>query len=328
MKTSALGKMYWLVKREFWEHKGGFFWAPVITSGIMLVLHVMSIIAAEVLLGHHGTYIQYNGTNLDHMLANASRGDLAKVGMALDVTMYSNTAIVSMVLGFVVFFYCLGALYDDRRDRSILFWKSLPLSDTSTVLSKVISAAVVAPAICFVVGVLSGMATLMMYTVVLALHGVDVWPLLTLSHPFRITANLLLSIPLYLLWSLPTIGWLMLCSAWARSKPFLWAVLLPLATWAVLGWLQLMGYRLVSMEDFGYLIARAELGVFPGGWLMSNHQQIADSLNAASQGNPLYALNFMHAWQAVLSADLWIGVACGALMLAAAIWFRCWRSEI
>ena len=52
-----------------------------------------------------------------------------------------------VVLAFVVFFYCLGALYDDRRDRSILFWKSLPLSDTQTVLSKLISALVVAPAI-------------------------------------------------------------------------------------------------------------------------------------------------------------------------------------
>lgn len=328
MKIPALNNMYWLVKREFWEHKGGFFWAPVITGGIMLVLNLMSIIAAEVFVGHQGSHIQINGNNFDHMLANASRGDLAEVGVALDMVMYSSTAIISFVLGFVVFFYCLGALYDDRRDRSILFWKSLPLSDTSTVLSKVVSAAVVAPAIAFVAGVLSGIATLLMYAMALTLHGVQLWSLLALAHPLRIAANLLLSIPLYLLWSLPAIGWLMLCSAWARSKPFLWAVLLPLATWVVLGWFHLMGFQLVSMKGFGYVIARAEGSVFPGGWLISNHQQIAESLNAANQGDPLYALNFMHAWQALLSTDLWIGVACGALMLTAAIWFRCWRSEI
>jgi len=29
---------YWLVKREFWEHKGGFFWAPVISGIVFLEL--------------------------------------------------------------------------------------------------------------------------------------------------------------------------------------------------------------------------------------------------------------------------------------------------
>ena len=53
---------------------------------------------------------------------------------------------VNIVLGVVVFFFCLGALFDDRKDRSVLFWKSLPISDQATVLSKVAMALVVAPA--------------------------------------------------------------------------------------------------------------------------------------------------------------------------------------
>ena len=57
----------------------------------------------------------------------------------------SASSLLGIVVGIVVFFYCLGSLYDDRRDRSILFWKSLPISDRDTVFSKVISAAIVAP---------------------------------------------------------------------------------------------------------------------------------------------------------------------------------------
>ena len=57
------------------------------------------------------------------------------------------------MLGFVVFFYCLGSLYDERKDRSVLFWKSLPVSDRDTVLSKALSALVVAPTLAIAVGI-------------------------------------------------------------------------------------------------------------------------------------------------------------------------------
>ena len=42
-----------------------------------------------------------------------------------------------MLTAFLVgVFYCLDALHGERRDRSILFWKSLPVSDLTTVLAK------------------------------------------------------------------------------------------------------------------------------------------------------------------------------------------------
>src|SRR3546814_5682810 len=113
-------------------------------------------------------------------------GDLSQVGFALDVAMYSAMGLLIAVLGFVVFFYCLGALYDDRRDRSILFWKSLPISDTSTVLSKVVSATVLAPIIAVITGIIVGMLQLLILAVTLSFHGVNVWQLLTLANPFRV----------------------------------------------------------------------------------------------------------------------------------------------
>jgi ABC-2 type transport system permease protein len=227
-----------------------------------------------------------------------------------------------MVLGFVVFFYCLGALYDDRRDRSLLFWKSLPVSDTATVLSKVVAATVLAPLIAIVVGTLTGIVMLLMFALALSFHGVGVWHLLTLSHPLQVIVNLVGSIPLYLLWALPTVGWLMLCSAWARSKPFLWAVALPVAAGIVIGWFNLLGT--VNWSNSWYwrdIVARLLGSVFPGSWL---------SQVAGIGGGPtdaLSSLNVTHTYTILVSPNLWIGVAAAAAMLAGAIWLRRWRDD-
>src|SRR3546814_20822192 len=107
----------------------------------------MGIITAEVIGTRHGINFGASG-GLQRVISEMDAGDLSKVGFALDVAMYSAMGLLVVVLGFVVFFYCLGALYDDRRDRSILFWKSLPVSDASTVLSKVFSAPAIGSASC------------------------------------------------------------------------------------------------------------------------------------------------------------------------------------
>src|SRR6185503_18127636 len=122
--------------------------------------------------------------NMTLLLKALDKQSMDTVGAGLDLVMYSPSMIISIVMGFVVFFYCLGALYDDRRDRSILFWKSLPISDASTVLSKVISATIVAPVIAVVVGVIVGMLQLIMVTLTLSFHGLNVWQLLGYGHPF------------------------------------------------------------------------------------------------------------------------------------------------
>ncbi|HEX5306827.1 MAG TPA: ABC-2 transporter permease, partial [Dyella sp.] len=277
----SLTNMVWLVKREFWENRGGFFWAPVITGGIFLLLNLMGIITAEVLGARHGISFGASG-QLRDVMSRMDAGDMSKVGMVLDVAMYSSMALITVVLGFVVFFYCLGALYDDRRDRSILFWKSLPISDTGTVLSKVISATVLAPAIAVVVGILAGMAQLLMVAVTLSFHGVNVWQLLMQAHPFRVMGNLLGYIPVYVLWALPSAGWLLLCSAWARSKPFLWAVALPVATGLLISWFGIMGlFNLPATWFWKEIVLRGLLSVFPGGSFTANSGRSL-SINASN----------------------------------------------
>ena len=124
----------WLVKREYWEHKGGFYWAPIWVSGVMLLLTLLGIVVAE----SAASRIQVNGgIPWREISERMSSGDFVHAGTGLDVAYVALAGLLCVVFFFVVFFYLLGALYDDRRDRSVLFWKSLPVSDTSTVLSKV-----------------------------------------------------------------------------------------------------------------------------------------------------------------------------------------------
>jgi ABC-2 type transport system permease protein len=314
---------YWLVKREFWEHRGGFLWTPVIVGGIFLLLNLMGIAVGEAFGAHHG--MTMSGNNMHLFNQAMTDGDTDKIGFGLDMMMFSTSIIISIVLGFVLFFYCLGALYDDRKDRSLLFWKSLPISDTATVLSKVFSAAVLAPVIAVICGVLTGLMMLLMYVITLSFHGVSAWRLLTLAHPFQVIADLVGSIPLYVLWALPTLGWLLLCSAWARSKPFLWAVALPVGVGVVIGWFNLLGS--ISVNNLWYwknVCGRVLLSIFPGGWLGQNHMM------QLSDGGVAHALDFLHvahAYQVLGTPSIWIEAAVGAAMIAGAIWLRRWRDD-
>src|SRR3989442_15773148 len=144
---------------------------------------------------------------------------------------YDFVALMLMAISFLVaVFYCLDALYGERRDRSILFWKSLPVSDLTTVLSKAIIPLAVLPAIAFALVVCVQLIMLLMSSVNLLMHGVS--PATTWAH-FPVFQNwfvLLYGLIAIALWHAPIYGWLLLVSGWARRATFLWAVLPLLAT--------------------------------------------------------------------------------------------------
>src|SRR6187399_3557711 len=125
---STTRPMYWSVLRELWENKSIYI-APLIVSGVIFL-------GALISAGH-----------LPERRRNAMLLDEVRRRAAIELP-YNIVAMVLIVTAFIVgFFYCLDALYGERRDRSILFWKSLPVSDVTTVLSKAATALVVVPAI-------------------------------------------------------------------------------------------------------------------------------------------------------------------------------------
>ncbi|GAB1407595.1 ABC transporter permease [Thermomonas brevis] len=315
-------KLKWLLRREFWEHKGGFLWAPVWAGGISLLLTLMALIFGEVAARRSGG-ISINGLDLRQLTDNMSPAEMARFSDAATMSLASAALWPLIVLGFVVFFYCLGTLYDERKDRSVLFWKSLPVSDRDTVLSKLASALLVAPAIAVAVGAACMVAFLLMVSVFAGLHGVN--PLQFLQ-PGRLLANiglLLAMVPVYALWALPTAGWLMLCSAAARSKPFLWAIMIPVFTGIFITWFDVMNlFQLESGWFWKNIVARGLLSVFPGTWV-----DVMD-MAALTRGDMPGHLDLLRSSYGVFATpQMWIGAAAGIAMILAAIRLRRWRDE-
>ncbi len=313
-----------LLKREYWEHRGGFLWAPVIAGGIFLVFLLMAMLVAQA--GMSEVNIQIGALRLSEITQGLDPAARARIGVGIDVTLLTVAGQLGIVVGIVVFFYCLACLYDERRDRSVLFWKSLPVSDRDTVLSKAVSALFVAPLIGVAAGIATGLGMLALLGVYFAFHGANVFGLLFgAANPLEVATMLLALIPLHAVWALPTVGWLMLCSAWARSKPFLWAIAIPVGAGILVSWFDLM--RTLSLSDGWFwreVVARLLLSVIPGSWLPLNK---LESLSIHGPEDFMRLTSLGNVYQLMLEPSLWIWAAIGAGMILLAIRLRRWRDE-
>ena len=195
---------YWSVRREVWENRS-IYLAPGAVAALFLLGFLINLTAVHHRLGMFREDIPH--------LANAY--DLAGA-------LIMGTAII------VGFFYSLDALYGERRDRSILFWKSLPVSDLTTVLAKITIPLVILPIVCFLVAVATQFIVLLLSSLVLLSNGGSVPALWSHASFFHFSLVILYHIfTVHGLWYAPIYGWLILVSAWAPRAPFLWAVLPP-----------------------------------------------------------------------------------------------------
>jgi ABC-2 type transport system permease protein len=328
-----LRKMQWLIRRELWEHKGMLLWTPVLIGILMTVLGAL-LAAATVAKTKARTALTINGEDVSwSSVLNAKAFVQRKADLIEVVTNnYTYTAApLFLALGFLVFFYCLSALYDDRRDRSVLFWKSLPVSDLQTVLSKVAIALLVTPLIVLATASLTSLVLLLILAGILAAHGIHVLTDLFASPGLYLSPLQLFGLlPVYCLWALPTVGWLLMVSSWARSKVFVWAVGLPLLLLVLAVW---MG-KLSQMEvEFHWIqlnvIARSLLGTLPGSWYLFEPSLLPEMrAQALAQGTTMVNMSiFNNSWSSLTLPATWLGSAAGAAMIYAAIRLRGWREE-
>jgi len=315
-----------LLKREFWEHKGGFFWAPIVASSAFLILSTMAMITAEVIGKKSG--VQINGIQIDTLTDTLGPEALSKLSLGLDVSFFMAATWAYVTLGFVVFFYCLSCLFDERKDRSVLFWKSLPVSDRDTVLAKVASALVVAPVIATVTGIAAGFGFFILISAGVLFHGGN--PIALIwgpANPLEVAAALLASLPVYAVWALPTVGWLLLCSAWAKSKPFLWALVIPVLSGVLVSWFDVM--QLFSLKTgwfWSHVVARLLGSAVPGAdILFRGDSEMFEHMNGPEDLAALFSAGY--AWAGLASVEVWLWALAGAAMIAVAIRLRRWRDE-
>ncbi|HEX5123183.1 MAG TPA: hypothetical protein VFV97_08035 [Rhodanobacteraceae bacterium] len=316
-----------LMKREYWEHRGGFLWAPVWITGVILVFTVLGILVAEAFHSHSNIHM---GFSLDELRNNISTKDWAEAGNALDMAQLMFGGVTSVGVFFVLFFYLLGALYDDRRDRSVLFWKSLPVSDTATVASKVLSAMLLAPVLAFVVATAAYIVFLFIITLWAGVHGLNALPAIFAAHPLGMLWRLVLTLPVSALWALPSIGWLLFWSAYVRSKPFLWAVMIPLVVLMLNGLFGMLGApHIPDNVHLAAILGRLLFSIFPGSWIKAEGTGViqAHISQSLDPNNIVAAFDPSNVYGLFAEPNLWIGVVAGLALLAGAIYYRQRRIE-
>lgn len=316
---SPLRRFGWLLRREFWEHRSGLLYAPL-AAGLLSLLLVTIAIVLGIMLGRraqidgqlNGAAVNINGLDLATLSMQMSPQGHAQLQEAVNVALALGGYWPLLTMAFVVFFYCLSALYDDRRDRSILFWKSLPVSDSATVLSKLVTALLVAPLLALIASMITMVGYLLLLMGAVAWLGGDpVALILQPAAPLSLLVNYLAWLPVYLFWALPCVGWLLLCSAFARRAPFLWAVVPPLLAGALISSSGLLGVLGLSHGQLWLQgIARLLLGTMPG------ISQIYLGQEISLLGPPTQF------WGAFSLPALWIGALFGGVCVILAIVLR------
>src|SRR4051812_40200056 len=286
--VSATRPFYWSVRRELWENRS---------------IYLAPLIAAAVVIFGYGM----TAFDLPRLRRNALALESTRMRAAIELP-YDAAAMMIMFTVYIVgIFYCLDALHGERRDRSILFWKSLPVSDRTSVLSKAIVPLAILPLLTFVIVIATQLIMLLLSTVVLLPSGLagTTWQLLPWP---RLSLILFYGLVTSTLWEAPVFAWLLLVSSWARRATFLWAVLPWLAISAIeklafntTFFLRLLGRRLTDGFQQGFVVVK---------YSKDAHVPVVDRL---PQFDPLKFLS---------SPELWIGLVVAAAFLIAAIRLR------
>jgi len=286
---------YWSVRRELWENRS---------------LHIAPLaVAAVALLGFMISTIG---------MPERRRGVLAldPVRQVIDVSQPYDFVAVAIIftMGIVAVTYCLGALHGERRDRSVLFWKSLPISDLTTVLAKATVPFVVLPVIA--IGVILAMQLLMLVWsfFVLLLSGVNPFTPLPLA---QMAVVLVYGLVTQILWQAPVYGWLLLVSAWARRAPFLWAVLPPLA-------LCMLEKVAFNTHYLATVLGHRLGGGHSEAFVTSTHLAV----HKGTPHFPVLGVADLDPAKFLSSPALWVGLVICAACLAGCVWFRRRREPI
>jgi len=207
VSASPTRPFYWSVRRELWENR----W-----------IYVGQLAVAGVFLFGFLIHMTHWLTKMRGLSADDPRGYWET--MTLPYNVAAGLMMVTLILMSV--FYCADALYGERRDRSILFWKSLPVSDLTTVLAKASIPLVILPLLTFAMIVAIHLIMLLVSSLVLPASGISVASLWRELSIFQMWGMLLYHIlTAHALWPFPVYCWLMLVSGWARRATLLWASL-------------------------------------------------------------------------------------------------------
>jgi ABC-2 type transport system permease protein len=286
----------WLIRREFWENRA-IWMIPAVFGALLLVAALFGQVSIPTL-----------STPVENFQFTA-------------VFLFAFGAMFYVVMSVYATWYLLDCLYADRKDRSILFWKSLPISDTRTVLSKLLVAMILIPLVYFIAADVTALLAAFIISIRArtavggALWQGNLW--------LNMQALWLYTIITSAVWFLPVAGWLMVVSAWAKRAVMLWAVLPPLVLYIierVFFGTNVIGH--IIMERFKGLPAAALKGPGADSWT------VAGSGDSATLNLPPDVFHFINPLGFISNPQTWVGAAVGVALIVGAIYLRMRRTEI
>jgi ABC-2 type transport system permease protein len=286
----------WLIRREFWENRA--IWMIPAVFGALLIVAAL--------------FGQIHFPELTSPKVNREFGAIFLVIIGL---------LFYTVMSVYATWYLLDCLYADRKDRSILFWKSLPLSDAKTVLNKLAVGLIIIPLVYFVAADVTALLTAFILSVRArssiggALWQGDWW--------WQIQVLWIYAIVTTAVWYLPVAGWLLVVSAWAKRAVMLWAVLPPLV-------LYLIERVFFGTHVVAHLLAKRLVGL-PAVALRGSGGQswsVSGTGDASKLNYPSSVWDFINVGGFFSNPHTLIGLAVGVVLIIAAIQLRIRRTEI
>ena len=272
----------WSVRRELWEFRS-IYVAPLAVAAVTMLGFLFATLGRAL-----------------------STSDMAVRQQVLEGPFTFASLLIMLTTFLVAIFYCLESLHGERRDRSILFWKSVPVSDLTTVLAKATIPLVILPLLTFVITIAMQLVMFLLSSMVLSGSGLHVSMLWAHWLPMSVMLFYHL-MAIHSLTFAPIFGWLMLVSAWARRAAFLWATLPLLA----IGLIERIAF---NTNHFVRLLENQFSGGSAGAFMEGD--MMMSSLSQLTPGRFL------------LSPELWFGLVFTAVCLAGAVRLRRYRSPI
>lgn len=297
-----------LLRRELWEHRAIFF-VPCVFGGLFVLAAILGIFGAA-------------NVTIDGKMSGLSLSELAEQvepeqwRPGLEMVFVAVSGTLQAVMGVVLFFYLIDALYAERRDRSILFWKSLPVSDSLVVGSKFLTAAVTTPAVTVGVFVVTGVLLWLIAGVVVMVAGTSQALVVGPAALAKTLTVFIYSMLAQALWYAPLYAWLLLASAFAKRAVLLWAVLPPVGV-------IIAEEILFGTERFAILLGERVSGGFRLAFEGGAGLHLGPETGTAFP--PLAEL--LTPGRMLAAPELWAGFVVAAAFLAGAIWLRRWRDE-
>lgn len=304
-----------LARRELIENRNSLVLTPAILVALMVLL-----IAGSLTFGIGETGFMMEGMHSRSVSFGELLGELADkapdVRAGAVVTFLGVLVMPALfVLPIVIFFLLLGGLYEERRDRSFLFWKSMPVSDTEEVLARLGGGIVLAPAVFLLCGIVGQLLMMLLATIIGGIQGGPVGVIWQLPSLIQHWLHGVLYLAMWMIWALPIFAWVLLSGAYAPRTPFFYAVLPPL----VLAVLEQIFLKSSHLADW---IGR-HLGAGP----LFRDQAESVSGMAGNEGFEMFVSSmaspdFSAVFRSLANPDLWFGMLIALPLLFAAIRLR------